>query len=89
MVLGTLFHLVGVFRTCWCDRLTWNDDTMIELNRKTALAVENANSYWISTAYVVFSVMTLVCLVAVVFRQIISRRMNEWMEREGNNYLRE
>jgi hypothetical protein len=80
MVLGTVFHLVGVFRNCWCDRLTWNDDTLIELNSKTAEAVANANSYWISTAYVVFSIMTLVCISAVVFRQIICRRMDEWMD---------
>ena len=89
MVLGTLFHMVGVFRTCWCDRLTWNDDTMIELNSKTAEAVENANSYWISTAYVVFSIMTLVCVLAVVFRQIISRRMDEWMEAEEEKQRRD
>ncbi|KAK4228531.1 hypothetical protein QBC38DRAFT_535688 [Podospora fimiseda] len=83
MILGTLFHLVGVFRTCWCDRLTWNDDTMIELNSKTAEAGDNADRYWLSTAYVVFSVMTLVSLLAIVFRQIISRRMEEWLETEG------
>ncbi|KAK4108712.1 hypothetical protein N656DRAFT_783946 [Canariomyces notabilis] len=80
MVLGTLFHLVGVFRTCWCDRLTWNDDTMIELNSKTPEAVENAGRYWISTAYVVFSIMTLICLAAIVMRQIIIQSMEQWFQ---------
>jgi hypothetical protein len=82
MVVGTLLHLVGVFRTCWCDRLTWNDDTMIELNSKTPEAVQNANRYWISTSYVVFSIMTLACLPAVILRQVIARRMDEWIEAE-------
>lgn len=80
MVLGTLFHLVGVFRTCRCDRLLWDGDAMIELNSKTELAVVNANKYWLSTSYFVFSIMTLVCFVAVVFRQMITRRMDEWLE---------
>ncbi|KAH7313970.1 hypothetical protein B0I35DRAFT_480606 [Stachybotrys elegans] len=54
VILGTLFHMVGVFRTCWCERLTWSDTTLIELNSKTAQAVDNAQSYWLSTAYVAF-----------------------------------
>ncbi|CZR66808.1 uncharacterized protein PAC_16709 [Phialocephala subalpina] len=45
VVLGTLLHLVGVFRTCWCERLTWSDSALIELNSKTAQAVDNARSY--------------------------------------------
>ncbi|RYP12164.1 hypothetical protein DL765_007463 [Monosporascus sp. GIB2] len=80
MGLGTFLHLVGVFRTCWCDRLLWNDETMIELNSKTAEAVENASKYWMSTAYVVFSIMTLVCLSAIVLRQITVHRMDKWIE---------
>ncbi|KAM7191962.1 hypothetical protein V8F20_009086 [Naviculisporaceae sp. PSN 640] len=82
VVLGTVFHLVGVYRTCWCDRITTDDSVMIELNSKTAEAYDNAEKYWISTAYVVFSIMTLICLVGVVFRQVISRRMDEWIESE-------
>ncbi|KAM7198338.1 hypothetical protein V8F33_005129 [Rhypophila sp. PSN 637] len=82
VVLGTIFHLVGVYRTCWCDRITMDDNVMIELNSKTAEAYENAQKYWISTAYVVFSIMTLICLVGIVFRQVISRRMDEWIDRE-------
>jgi len=82
MALGTVFHLVGVYRTCWCDRITLDNSVMIELNSKTAEAYDNAQKYWISTAYVVFSIMTLICLLGVVFRQVISRRMDAWMERE-------
>ncbi|KAK4209127.1 hypothetical protein QBC37DRAFT_451196 [Rhypophila decipiens] len=63
VVLGTIFHLVG-------------------LNGKTAEAYQSAQKYWISTAYVVFSIMTLICLLGVVFRQVISRRMDEWTARE-------
>jgi hypothetical protein len=45
LVVGTLFHLVGVFRTCWCERLTWASGTLIELNSKTEQAYENARKY--------------------------------------------
>lgn len=82
MALGTIFHLVGVYRTCWCARMTWKGDVMIELNGKTDEAVQNANRYWLSTSYVVFSIMTLICLLGIVFRQIISWRMDEWMGKD-------
>ncbi|KAM7215909.1 hypothetical protein V8F06_008667 [Rhypophila decipiens] len=72
--LGTIFHLRG--------RVPHLLVVMIELNSKTAEAYENARKYWISTAYVVFSMMTLICLLGVVFRQVISRRMDEWIDRE-------
>ncbi|KAK5657616.1 hypothetical protein OQA88_2688 [Cercophora sp. LCS_1] len=82
-------HVNNRFWGNWLDRQegkgkefeTFLEDVGKDVS-KTAQAVENANSYWISTAYVVFSFMTLVCLLAVVFRQIISRRMDEWMQVE-------
>ncbi|KAH8820638.1 hypothetical protein F5884DRAFT_764720 [Xylogone sp. PMI_703] len=78
LVLGTILHLVGVFRTCWCERLTWSDSTLIELNSKTALAVDNARRYWISTSYVAFGFEWLLCLVAITGRRYIVLKMEEW-----------
>ncbi|SPO06818.1 uncharacterized protein DNG_09512 [Cephalotrichum gorgonifer] len=80
MVLGTLFHLVGVFRTCWCENLTWNDATVIELNSKTAQAVENARRYWLSTAYVGFGGVWLACLTAILFRGFIVQSLDKWVD---------
>lgn len=80
MVLGTIFHLVGVFRTCWCERLTWVDSTLIELNSKTPQAVDNARRYWLSTAYVDFGVVWLTCLTAIAFRRYIVQKMEDWLE---------
>jgi hypothetical protein len=80
IVLGTLFHLVGVFRTCWCERLTWTDSTLIELNSKTPQAVDNARRYWLSTAYIAFGVVWLACLTAIAFRRFIVQKMEDWVE---------
>ncbi|KAH7411537.1 hypothetical protein DE146DRAFT_627596 [Phaeosphaeria sp. MPI-PUGE-AT-0046c] len=80
IVLGTLFHLVGVFRTCWCERLTWSDSTLIELNSKTPQAVDNAGRYWLSTAYIAFGVVWLACLTAIAFRGFIVQKMDNWAE---------
>lgn len=79
MILGTLFHLIGFFRTCWCENLAWDDNSSIELNRKTDQAVHNAQRYWLSTAYVAFGFMWLVCLTAITLRQYIGLKMDNWM----------
>lgn len=79
MLLGTLFHLVGVFRTCWCEQLTWDESTLIELNAKTAQAVENSR-HWLSTAYVAFGCVWLACLMAILLRGYIVRKLQEWVD---------
>lgn len=80
LIVGTIFHLVGVFRTCWCERLTWADSTLIELNSKTQQAYDNARRYWLSTAYVAFGVVWLVCLTAIGFRSYIVHKIEEWID---------
>ncbi|CAI4213579.1 unnamed protein product [Parascedosporium putredinis] len=80
MILGTVFHLVGVFRTCWCDRLFWNESTQIELNSKTTEAVENADTYWLSTAYVVFGGVWLACFCCMVLRGFIVRKLQNFID---------
>ncbi|KAF1953544.1 hypothetical protein CC80DRAFT_537419 [Byssothecium circinans] len=49
MVVGTILHLAGVYRSCWCSRLFAGEDTLIEMNRNTELAYKNAKSYWLVT----------------------------------------
>lgn len=79
-ILGTLFHLVGVFRTCWCERLTSTGSVLIELNSKTAQAYENARRYWLSTAYIAFGIVWLTCLTAIAVRSYIVHKMDEWAD---------
>ncbi|KAK4110377.1 hypothetical protein N656DRAFT_770401 [Canariomyces notabilis] len=81
MVLGTIFHLIGVFRTCWCDRLVWTDDTRIELNNRTHESLDHAKRYWLSTAYVSFSIVSLISLVGIVLRHNIAQTMGDWIDR--------
>ncbi|KAE8445078.1 hypothetical protein EG329_013793 [Mollisiaceae sp. DMI_Dod_QoI] len=81
VILGTLLHLIGVFRTCWCERLTWSNSTLIELNAKTALAVNNAHRFWISTSYIAFGIMWLLCLIAIACRRYILLKVEDWEKR--------
>lgn len=89
MVVGTIFHLVGVFRTCWCERLTWADSTLIELNSKTQQAYDNARRYWLSTAYVAFGVVWLACLVAIAFRSYIVQKLDDWVRESDEERQRQ
>ncbi|KIX02057.1 uncharacterized protein Z518_07996 [Rhinocladiella mackenziei CBS 650.93] len=85
IVLGTIFHLVGVFRTCWCERLTWSDSTLIELNSKTQQAVDNARRYWVSTGYVDFGIVWMACMIAISFRMYIVQKIDEWDSDGGHS----
>ncbi|KAH7322681.1 hypothetical protein B0I35DRAFT_407133 [Stachybotrys elegans] len=87
MILGTAFHLIGVFRACWCDRLSWADGQVIELNSKTDEAVRNAQLYWLSTSYVTFGCMWLACLVALTFRSFIGQRMEDWLRDDEERWM--
>lgn len=71
MVIGTILHLSGVFRSCWCSRIFANDNTMIEFQRNTELAHKNAKSYWLVTGYVAFSFVWIVCSFCVAARKYI------------------
>ncbi|KEY73197.1 hypothetical protein S7711_04163 [Stachybotrys chartarum IBT 7711] len=80
MVVGTLLHMIGVFRTCWCEHINWTNSTVIELNNMTSQAVDNARRYWLSTAYVAFGTVWLACLTAMAFRRYIIQKMEARLE---------
>jgi hypothetical protein len=69
---GTLFHLIGLFRSCFCMNLFRKDDHILQLNQNTKQAVDNANTYWLSVGYVAFIFIWLVCSAAIIMRQYIS-----------------
>ena len=77
VVLGTGLYLAGVFRSCWCERIFAADSALIELNRKTQEAFDNADRYWKSTTYVAFGVVWIICLVAMAFRWFITMHMDD------------
>jgi hypothetical protein len=72
LLLGTLFHLIGLFRSCWCMNLFVRSTRILELNSNTALAVHNATVYWLPVGYVTFIFIWIVCVAAIVMRQYIS-----------------
>jgi hypothetical protein len=53
---------------------------LIELNKKTPEAVENAGRYWLSTAYMAFGMVWLACLMAISFRRVIIQKMEAWAD---------
>ncbi|KAF2009718.1 hypothetical protein BU24DRAFT_81284 [Aaosphaeria arxii CBS 175.79] len=80
MIVGTIFHLSGVYRSCQCSRLFAKDDTLIEFNRNTEQSVTNARRYWLVTGYVAFSFVWVVCAMAMAARKIIVSKMEKALE---------
>lgn len=71
LVIGTILHLAGVYRSCWCSRLFASDDTLIEFQRNTELARKNAKRFWLVIGYFAFSLVWIVCSVCVAARKYI------------------
>ncbi|KAF2202163.1 hypothetical protein GQ43DRAFT_431009 [Delitschia confertaspora ATCC 74209] len=69
MILGTIFHLSGVYRSCWCSRLFASDETLLEFNRKTEESINNAKRYWLVTGYIAFSGVWIICGLTVAARK--------------------
>lgn len=87
VTINTTCHPVGVFRTCWCGSLGWHGDTVIELNSMAQLAVDNVRRCWRLTLYVTFGRISLVRVVALVFRAFVSQGMEAKL-RDGPRHLR-
>ncbi|OAL34241.1 hypothetical protein AYO20_06496 [Fonsecaea nubica] len=47
LTIGTILQLAGVYRSCRCQLLFASDTDIIEVNRNTHLAVDNAKAYWL------------------------------------------
>ncbi|KAH7369825.1 hypothetical protein BKA65DRAFT_5864 [Rhexocercosporidium sp. MPI-PUGE-AT-0058] len=68
---GTLFHLIGLYRTCLCSVLGAKADFLLQMSVNTALAVGNAKKYWLPIGYVDFGFVWIICCVAVACRGYI------------------
>jgi len=78
--IGTVLHLVGVYRSCRCKLLFAADDRLVELNSNTQLAVDNADKFWLAVGYVAFGCMWFLCGVVIAVRKYITVHMDEWKD---------
>lgn len=65
---STLFHLIGLFRSCRCQALFGSSSAILELNFFTQQAIDNATRFWLPVGYVCFSFVWVICMIAIVLR---------------------
>jgi hypothetical protein len=65
---STLFHLIGLYRSCRCQALFGSSSAIVELNFFTQLAIDNATRFWLPVGYVCFSFVWVICMIAIVLR---------------------
>lgn len=65
---GTLFHLIGLYRSCRCQALFGSSSTVVELNFFTQQAIDNATRFWLPVGYVCFSLVWVICMTAIILR---------------------
>ncbi|MCJ1347727.1 hypothetical protein MMC31_005956 [Peltigera leucophlebia] len=68
MIVGTTLHVVGIYRTCRCNKLLASPDFLIEMSKNTKLGIDNALKFWFSTGAVAFSLVWILCGLAVLMR---------------------
>jgi len=69
---STLFHLIGLYRSCRCQALFGSSSAILELNFFTQQAIDNATRFWLPVGYVCFSFVWVVCMFAIVLRAYLS-----------------
>jgi hypothetical protein len=74
---STLFHLIGLYRSCRCQSLFGSSSTMLELNFFTQQALDNATKFWLPVGYMCFSFVWIVCMFAIVVRAYLSYCFNK------------
>jgi hypothetical protein len=75
LLIGTLLHLIGIFRSCWCMNIFAHKSHILELNTMTAEAIDNATLYWLPVGYVAFIFIWLISASAIVMREVINFRV--------------
>lgn len=69
LVLGTAFNLAGLYRTCRCKLLFASMDALVELNTNTQQCLDNARKFWLPVGYLAFTIIWILCAVAVALRK--------------------
>jgi hypothetical protein len=82
--LGTVLHLSGVYRSCRCKLLFAADSDLVEVNQNTVLAVRNAKRIWLPVGYVAFTVIWIICILAVAGRSYIAVHIEKWGKDAGD-----
>lgn len=75
LVFGTLFHLIGLYRSCLCSVLGVGPNFLLQMNSGTALDVANARRYWLPVGYMDFGAVWLICSFAIGCRGYIHYRL--------------
>jgi hypothetical protein len=75
LLIGTLLHLIGIYRCCWCMNIFVHKSRILELNTMTVEAILNATLYWLPVGYVAFIFIWLVSASAIVMREVINFRV--------------
>lgn len=75
LLIGTLLHFIGIFRSCWCMNIFVHKSRILELNTMTAVAIHNATLYWLPVGYVAFIFIWLVSASVIVMREVINFRV--------------
>jgi hypothetical protein len=78
LFIGTVLHLAGVYRSCRCNLLFAADSDLVEVNQNTVLAVSNAKRIWLPVGYVAFTVIWVICGLAIAGRRYITARIEKW-----------
>jgi hypothetical protein len=78
LVIGTILHLAGAFRSCRCKKLFVSDSYIVEVNSNTQLAIDNADKFWLPLGYVAFGIIWIVCGAVITVRKYITVHMDKW-----------
>ena len=65
---STLFHLIGLYRSCRCQALFGSSKALLELNFFTQQAIDNATKFWLPVGYMCFSFVWVICMIAIMLR---------------------
>ncbi|PMD32562.1 hypothetical protein L207DRAFT_176249 [Hyaloscypha variabilis F] len=83
LIFGTLFHLIGLYRSCFCAVLGVSGDFLLQISAITALDVANAKKFWLPVGYMDFGFVWLVCCIAVGCRGYIHFYIKLFFEEEA------
>ena len=81
LIFSTIAQLVGLFRSCFCDHFGPLSD-LVELSTGTELSLHNASVTWLQVGFVAYTVVWIVCIIAVGFRTFNNARIVEFLGHE-------
>jgi hypothetical protein len=71
LVFGTLFHLIGLYRTCICSVIGAHVNFLLDISSNTALDVANARKFWLPVGYMDFGIVWIICAICIGCRGYI------------------